>query len=141
MAIKKINPYLNFDEETRQRQSNSTKARSERKTRERNALRRCPGYRRCAGSPGRVLHAALSVGQGVVMLSDTMPGMSVAKEATRTSALDFDDAADMTKRFEALSAGGTVTMPLQDTFWGARFGMLADAFGIKWMFNCELKKS
>jgi histidinol phosphatase-like PHP family hydrolase len=55
--------------------------------------------------------------------------------------LDFDDAADMTKKFEALSAGGGVTMPLQDTFWGARFGMLTDAFGIKWMFNFELKKS
>jgi len=31
-------------------------------------------------------------------------------------------------------------MPLQDTFWGARFGMLTDAFGISWMFNSELKK-
>jgi len=37
--------------------------------------------------------------------------------------------------------GGQVTMPLQDTFWGARFGMLTDAFAIRWMFNCHLKKS
>ena len=54
--------------------------------------------------------------------------------------LDFDDVADMTGRFEALASGGKVTMPLQDTFWGARFGMLTDAFGVNWMFNCRAKK-
>jgi PhnB protein len=47
---------------------------------------------------------------------------------------------DMARRFEALSSGGEVTMPLGDTFWGARFGMLTDAFGVHWMFNGELKK-
>jgi len=31
-------------------------------------------------------------------------------------------------------------MPLQDTFWGAKFGMLTDAFGLRWMFNCEAAK-
>ncbi|MGI8636408.1 MAG: VOC family protein [Segetibacter sp.] len=33
-----------------------------------------------------------------------------------------------------------MTMELQDTFWGARFGMLKDKFGVSWMFNHELKK-
>jgi PhnB protein len=42
--------------------------------------------------------------------------------------------------FEKMSEGGTVSMPLQDAFWGSRFGMLQDKFGINWMFNCELKK-
>ena len=32
-------------------------------------------------------------------------------------------------------------MPMQDTFWGAKFGMLTDAFGIHWMFNCQVKKA
>jgi len=36
--------------------------------------------------------------------------------------------------------GGKVTMPLADAFWGARFGMLVDKFGLHWMFNCELPK-
>jgi PhnB protein len=40
--------------------------------------------------------------------------------------------------FGKLSDGGAVTMPLQDTFWGARFGMLTDKFGINWMLNCEV---
>jgi PhnB protein len=74
------------------------------------------------------------------MLSDVPPGMPVATESNTHVALHLDDEAETTKRFEALAAGGTVTMPLQDTFWGAKFGMLSDAFGIRWMFNCELKK-
>ncbi|MGH9888109.1 MAG: VOC family protein [bacterium] len=36
--------------------------------------------------------------------------------------------------------GATVTMPLADQFWGAKFGMLIDKFGLPWMFNCELPK-
>ena len=39
---------------------------------------------------------------------------------------------------EALKAeGGNVTMPLEQTFWAERFGMLVDRFGIPWMINCE----
>jgi PhnB protein len=39
--------------------------------------------------------------------------------------------------FNELADGGTVTMPLQETFWATRFGMLTDRFGIPWMVNCE----
>ena len=39
--------------------------------------------------------------------------------------------------FDALSEGGNITMPLQDTFWDATFGMLTDKFGNSWMFNCQ----
>jgi PhnB protein len=54
--------------------------------------------------------------------------------------LNFNDADEMNKTFEALSEGGKVTMELQDTFWGARFGMLQDKFGFNWMFNHDYKK-
>ena len=74
------------------------------------------------------------------MLSDTMPDMPVTTKGNVQIALHFTDVTDMAKKFDALAAGGTVTMALQDTFWGARFGMLTDAFGVQWMFNCELKK-
>ena len=40
--------------------------------------------------------------------------------------------------FARLSAGGTVTMPLQETFWGAYFGSCTDKFGINWQLNHEL---
>jgi hypothetical protein len=43
--------------------------------------------------------------------------------------------------FEALAAGGgKISFPIHDTFWGSKFGMLTDAFGVSWMFNCEIKK-
>ena len=53
---------------------------------------------------------------------------------------DDDNVAEEERIFAALSAGGQVAQPLQDTFWGARFGMLTDKFGMHWMFNCELPK-
>jgi PhnB protein len=40
--------------------------------------------------------------------------------------------------FKALAKDGKVTMPLEKTFWGARYGVLKDKFGIRWMINCEL---
>ena len=89
----------------------------------------------------RVMHALLRIGEGEIMMSDTQPGMPVATESNVHITLHFDDVADMTKKFEALAAEGKVTLPLQDTFWGARFGILTDAFGVRWMFNCELKKA
>ena len=54
--------------------------------------------------------------------------------------IDCESVEEIDRLFGALSAGGTVTMPLQDTFWGARFGLLNDKFGVQWMFNCELNR-
>lgn len=51
--------------------------------------------------------------------------------------LNFSDESEQTRVFELLGAGGKISMPLGDTFWGARFGMLVDKFGIHWMFNCN----
>ncbi len=47
----------------------------------------------------------------------------------------------MTKKFDALAVGGKVTYSLHDAFWGAKFGMLTDAFGIGWLFSCEQKRA
>jgi PhnB protein len=54
----------------------------------------------------------------------------------RGGCVDFDDAQDMARKFEAL---GKVTMGMHDTFWSAKFGTLVDEFGIHWMFNCATK--
>lgn len=88
----------------------------------------------------RVLHALLRIGGGAVMLSDCPPGMSVPNDTNTQVCVEFSEQDEMVERFDALAAGGHVTMPLQDTFWGAHFGMLTDPFGIQWMFSCELKK-
>ena len=85
------------------------------------------------------MHAVLKLGAGVIMLSDIMPGMPHTPGSNAYVCVEFDDAADMTKKFEALAVGGKITMPLEDTFWGAKFGILQDAYGVQWMFNCSTK--
>ena len=76
-----------------------------------------------------------------IMISDGPPGHAVSSSTAVHVALHFDsDLDEVGRKFDALAQGGEVTMPLTDTFWGARFGTLTDAFGIRWMFNAELPK-
>ena len=82
----------------------------------------------------RIIHASLRVGDTRFMVSDTVNDTRPA-EGNVDVVLQFDDPDDMKQRFEALSAGGRVTLPLHDTFWNATFGTLTDAYGIRWMFN------
>ena len=51
--------------------------------------------------------------------------------------LQINDPAEAERLFHALAENGKVEMPIQQTFWAARFGMLVDRFGIPWMVNCE----
>lgn len=87
-----------------------------------------------------IMHSMLHIGGGFVMVSDAMPGQPVVTGGNVQVVLDFDDKAEMVGKFNALAATGKITMPLADTFWGAHFGSLVDAFGVNWMFNCMLKK-
>jgi PhnB protein len=85
----------------------------------------------------RVMHAELRAGDFLLMASDGMPnnevkfGDSVSLSVHTKSKEETDDL------FKKLSEGGQVTMPLEDTFWGAYFGMLIDKFGIHWLFNFQ----
>ena len=54
--------------------------------------------------------------------------------------LGFQDPLKMERTYEKLKQDGQATMPLKEQFWGDKFGMLTDKFGIKWMFNCQKKK-
>ena len=138
MPIRQLNPYLSFNGSAGkaiQLYESALGARTE------NVMRfgDAQGMPVAPADKDRVLHAVLHIGAGVLMLSDSMPGAPTPSGNNVTVTLDFDDAADMSARFDALAVGGKVTMPLADTFWGARFGMLTDAFGVPWMFNCQLK--
>ena len=138
MAIRKLNPYLNYD-------GNAAKAIAlyekvlGAKTEGLQKFGDMPGGKPDPATKDRVMHAVLHIGEGIVMISDGMPGQPPVIGNNVWITLDFDDEADMAKKFDGLSAGGKITMPLQDTFWGARFGMLVDPFGIPWMFNCNKK--
>ena len=83
----------------------------------------------------RVMHAQLSVGGAVLFASDAPPD-GYEKPQGITVALQVDDPVEAERRFNALSDGGNVTMPIQQTFWAQRFGMVTDKFGIPWMVNC-----
>lgn len=84
-----------------------------------------------------VMHANFKAGNISFMASDQMPGAPVTSGNQVNLCLSLTDEDEQTAIFEKLSAGGTVTMPLEDTFWGARFGMLVDKYGVNWMTNCE----
>ena len=51
--------------------------------------------------------------------------------------ISLDDPGEADRIFRALSEKGTIQMPIQKTFWAARFAMLVDQFGTPWMINCE----
>jgi PhnB protein len=134
--IKQLNPYLNFNGTAAKAialYEQALGAKTE------NVMRYgdIPGNTPAPQNKDLVIHARLHIGGGIVMVSDTTPEMRVPESGNVHVSLDFDDPADQKKKFDALSAGGKVTMPLQDTFWGAKFGMLVDAYGISWMFNCN----
>jgi len=88
----------------------------------------------------KVMHARLKIGENVLYMSDTFDPASVKQGNNVSLSLEIEDTAKLETLFNKLSAGGSVKMPLEDTFWGARFGMFTDKFGIHWMMNCQLKK-
>ena len=87
----------------------------------------------------RILHAHLTIGSVPLMISDSPKSMDVSAEQRRQTnvqvALDIDDEAEATRVYAALSQGGQATVPIGPAFWGGKFGMLVDRFGIHWMFN------
>ena len=84
----------------------------------------------------KIMHARLRVGDQLLMGSDAPPGMFEQPKGFSV-AIQLKDPVQAERVFHALAEGGTVRMPIQQTFWAARFGMLVDKFGIPWMINCE----
>ncbi len=84
----------------------------------------------------RIMHGRITLGDDLLMGSDALPGQYKKPEGFSVS-LQIKDPAEAERVFHALAEGGEVQMPIQETFWAARFGMLVDRFGIPWMVNCE----
>ena len=87
----------------------------------------------------KIMHVTLKVGDSVLMGSDAPPDR-YKKPQGITVNIALSDVAEAERIFHALSENGTVGMPIQQTFWAERFGMLVDRFGIPWMINCEKSK-
>lgn len=88
----------------------------------------------------KVMHAALQIGQAKLLLADRASGSPNVGAGNGTIMIECADADDLQHRFDALAEGGKVTMAIHDAFWGARFGILDDAFGVTWMFHSETKR-
>lgn len=92
------------------------------------------------GARNKIMHIALPLASdNVLMASDNPEGMGEPfKVGTNFSiSLSTDSRAETDRLFTGLSAGGTVEMPVQETFWGAYFGMLIDSFGVQWMVGYD----
>lgn len=85
----------------------------------------------------KVMHATLNLQGFTIMFADVMDERQVQFGNNFSIALDFKDESALNQAFQALSDGGQVTMPVQETFWNAVFGMCTDRFGVNWMFNYD----
>jgi PhnB protein len=83
----------------------------------------------------KIMHASMTVDGAVLMASDAPPEHYQPPKGFSVS-INLKNAAEAERIFNALAENGTVKMPLQQTFWATRFGMLTDRWGIPWMINC-----
>ncbi len=136
----KMNPYLNFD-------GNAEEAF--------NFYKSVFGgeflaVHRMSGAPGgeqlpeqernRVMHISLPIDEHtILMASDIIPSAGHVLNAGNNVQLSLHPSSreEADHLFNGLSAGGTIEMPLQDTFWGAYFGSFKDKYGIHWMVNYD----
>jgi PhnB protein len=84
----------------------------------------------------KVMHGSLAVGDQVLMGGDVAPDRYESPKGFSLS-LQMKSTAQAERIFNLLAKDGTVVMPLEKTFWAARFGMIVDRFGIPWLINCE----
>jgi PhnB protein len=87
------------------------------------------------GALDRILHSELSAGPVTLMACDTLPGMPFHQGNNFSICLECESQIEMERVFTALGENGEITMPMHEAFWGGRFGMLTDQFGISWMFS------
>ena len=85
---------------------------------------------------GKVLHTRLVIGDTALLGADVLPG-SYQSPRGFSFTLGVDDPGETERLFNALSENGTVRMPLQETFWAPRSGVVIDQFGIQWDIQYE----
>ena len=88
------------------------------------------------GSADKIMHANLETDRGFTLMgADTPPGMEHNPGNNIAVSLSGDDADELRGYWEQLSAGGSVSVPLERQMWGDEFGACEDRFGISWMVN------
>jgi PhnB protein len=95
-----------------------------------------PAEQQNSSCSGNILHACLSVGDARLLASDAPPEHYRQPSGFSVN-LEIDEVPEAERVFNELSAGGSIIMPFQQTFWATRFGMFTDRFSIPWMINCN----
>jgi PhnB protein len=97
----------------------------------------CPGGD-IESAKDKIMHGCLTEGTFTLMASDNPISAPVTGDNIHLS-VECSTMSEIQELFKALGDGGKVRMPLEDTFWGAHFGMLTDRFGIHWMLSFPLE--
>jgi len=97
---------------------------------------------RVPGENGKLMHASVRIGDSVVMLNEEMPewgafGPKSLKGSAVTIHLYVENADAVFE--QAVAAGARVTMPLDDMFWGDRYGKVEDPFGHQWSIGTHVR--
>jgi len=85
----------------------------------------------------KILHSKLEFGDSVIMASDGMPNQKVNFGDSVSISISAENENSGEMYFDKLAEGGKVLMPFADAFWGSKFGMLEDKFGVRWMVDCS----
>jgi uncharacterized glyoxalase superfamily protein PhnB len=97
---------------------------------------------RLPGPAGKLMHASIRIGDSTVMLTDEFPdwnsfGPKALKGTAVTIHLYVDDADAVAAR--AVAAGAKIVMPMEDMFWGDRYGIVEDPFGLRWSIGTHIR--
>jgi len=97
---------------------------------------------RVPGANGKLMHASVRIGDSVVMLNEEMPewgafGPKSLKGSAVTVHLYVENADAVFE--QAVAAGAKITMPLDDMFWGDRYGKVEDPFGHQWSIGTHVR--
>jgi PhnB protein len=136
----KIHPYINFDNKAEEAFRFYEKALGGKLTEIHRfgSMPQQEGFELTPEQKALVLHVGLELPDGqMIMASDMIAGMGPARVEGNNISISLHPGSkqEADRVFNALSQGGTITMPIADQFWGDYFGSLTDRFGINWMVN------
>ena len=86
----------------------------------------------------KVMHGRLLFNDMELMASDSMRGQEAVNGTSIALSLEYVDLKEAERVFNKLSVEGKILMPFKESFWGAKFGMFTDKYGIQWMVHCDL---
>lgn len=137
--MSQVNPYINFNGNCREAMSFYKECIGGELTLQ--AIKDTPFAAQCpAGTENQIMHSTLINGEFVIMASDMIGPEGFHQGNNLSLCVNCTSEEEIHAYFEKLSQGGSIIDPLKEQFWGAKFGVLNDKFGIRWLFNYDKNK-